>query len=80
MATVSQYKGFILTAHAFKTAKGYAPRVTLTKHNAVDTTEQFFDLPTTGIPEESEALQVALDYGKAAIDGKVPGIDISKLS
>jgi hypothetical protein len=76
-----QYKGFILTAHTYKLAQGYAPRVTLTKHNEDSTAEQLLEPPTTGdgIPNEQEALQVAIDFGKAAVDGRIPGIDISKM-
>jgi hypothetical protein len=78
---VAQYKGFTLIAQALKMAQGYAPRVTLKKRNGANWSEHFFDVPTTGqgIPDEAEAVTVAFDYGKGAIDGRIPGIDRSKL-
>jgi hypothetical protein len=35
--------------------------------------------PEQGFETEKQALSAGIDYGKAAIDGRVPGIDVSEL-
>lgn len=78
---VTTYNGFILTASAFRIARGYANQVCLTRHNGPDTKEMILtpQLPERPFESEEDALDAALEFGKAAIEGRVPSVDVTKL-
>lgn len=71
---VAVYRDFELSAAAFNTAGGQAAQVCLTRHNGSNVAESILALP--GIFQTvNAALDAAIDYGKAAVDGRVPGFD-----
>ncbi len=78
---VAQYKGFILSASARAMVQGFSNQVCLTRHNGPDTKEMILtpSLPNLPYADEGEALESALNYGRAAIDGLIAGIDVASL-
>ena len=76
-----EYKGVKRSAYAEPTEQDFALRVCFAKHRADHTLE----LPhTPSFPADSfhsteEALEGLIIWGKAAIDGRVPGMDLSAL-
>ena len=74
-----EYKNYDLHATAWQSGSGFFSKVRLIGGKSVTGNEFEFEVPiaASGIPGRAEALEVAIDYGKAAIDGKVPGVDVS---
>lgn len=75
-----EYRGVELKVYAEPTEQDFALRVCFTRHRADHT----LDLPHTpsfapGTFHSTEkALEGLIIWGKAAIDGRVPGMDLSK--
>ena len=80
-AQATQYKGFTLEPRAMKIARGYCPRIVITRPDGPLPIAQTFDVPCdmTDVTDEDEALRRALEFGRAAIDGKIPGADVSHM-
>jgi hypothetical protein len=76
---LSEYKGFVLVASFYQGAKGLLPTVTVDKHSGDRIGTLPLTPPSTGVATEKEALELALRYGRSAIDGELPGVDVSDL-
>lgn len=78
---LTEYKGFELNVGVYGAAQGFIPTLTITKHHGSHTNEKRFSppCPTNGIPDEKEALQAAIDFGKAVIDGRVKGATVQDI-
>ena len=78
---VAEYKGFTLSASTRAIAQGFASQVCLTRHNGANTKEMILtqSLPAVPYKNQGEALESALSYGRAAIDGLITGIDVADL-
>ena len=70
-----EYKNYALHATAWQSDSGFFSKVRLSG-NASDEFELEVPIAASGIHGRAEALEVAIDYGKAAIDGKIPGVDV----
>ena len=78
---LTEYRGFMINASNYRTARGFIPTVVVAKHRDGGVTELRLSppCPEEGVETEEQGFAAGFDYAKAAIDGRVPGIDVSKL-
>jgi hypothetical protein len=78
---ITTYKGFELNATAHKILQGFVSQVCLTQSNGSNTNGRILAVPTpaTLYKDSDAARYAAIGYGRAAIDGLVPGVDLSDL-
>jgi hypothetical protein len=78
---LTEYRGFHINAFYYQTANGFVPRVVVSKHRSGSVTELPLSppCPEQGFETEKQAFGAGIDYAKAAIEGRVSGIDVSKL-
>jgi len=78
---VQLYGSFVLKATAQQVAETYLPVVVITLNKPAEIAEMQLrpDCPAEGIPDEEQALELALDYGRRAVDGKINGINVTNM-
>ncbi|RTL54320.1 MAG: hypothetical protein EKK46_08200 [Rhodocyclaceae bacterium] len=75
-----EYRGVKLSVYAEPTDQGFALRVCFTKHKADHTLElpHTPSFPPGTFHSTEEALEGLTIWAKAAIDGRVPGMNLSE--
>lgn len=78
---IREYNGFTLNASTALAAQGFLPQVCISRDNGNNVVEQIFypDHPANGFPTVDDALQAGMNYGLNAVDGRIKGIDLTKL-
>ena len=78
--TLSQHCGFRIAVTSYRSGKGFEPTVVITKDGSSGTDIRLTPpRPDRGFETEGKAFAAGRDYAIAAIDGRFPGIDVSKL-
>jgi hypothetical protein len=78
---IAQYLGFEIEASYRSGGDGYIPTVVIRKHRGDGVKEMRLTppAPERGYATEAKAFDVAIDYAKLVIEGRVPSADVSQL-